>query len=198
MFKSIIGLMLVGSMLIKPVSTCVDEDKNYGIIFVGDSRTVGMETAVKSDSNLDNVYFVAKVGKGYNWFSEYGVDRVNHIIETNTDVTNWQVVTNLGVNDLGNVDKYVDTYDELLATEWTNVDLYYLSVNPVDESKCTSVNNEDIIKFNEKIKKQGNYINSYEFVKSHMVTRDGLHYSNSLSSDLCHRVISVLEDERIY
>lgn len=150
--------------------------QDTGVIFLGDSRTVGMNNAIEQSNNA---YFVAEVGKGYNWFVKDGISAINSIMENNKYISSWIIITNLGVNDLGNVNKYKDKYNELLSCDWNNVTLCYLSVNPVDESKCHAVTNKKIQEFNSVFAEEDLYIDTYSYVLENMTSRDGLHYSSS-------------------
>jgi uncharacterized protein YgiM (DUF1202 family) len=82
------------------------QDKNYilntsidgaGIVFIGDSRTVAMYNVTKDNNNL----WVAAVGKGRDWFVNYGSIQADPYIVSGT-----KVVINLGVNDTRQVNKY--------------------------------------------------------------------------------------------
>lgn len=102
----------------------VEAAESTGIIFIGDSRTVGMSKSVAIE---DNVFFVAKVGQGYDWFCSTAIDAAEDIINSN-DCDNWVIITNLGVNDLGNVEKYKAKYKELLEGDWKDYSFYITSV----------------------------------------------------------------------
>lgn len=168
------------------------KESEYGIIVIGDSRTVGMKKVV--DTKEENIFFTAKVGEGYNWFVKTGEVEAKSFIKNNSDIDNWVVVSNLGVNDLGNVDKYSKEYiifKQNLESDFDNKDikLCILSVNPVDESKCKSVSNSEIEKFNNSIKKVATsneiyFIDSYKLVENILKTDDGLHYANSTYNGL--------------
>lgn len=169
--------LVVGN--IRVTEKLVVEDKKQetcGTIFVGDSRTVGMEKAVQED---EGIFYVAKVGEGYKWLTKNAEEQVNNIIEGN-DYDSWNIITNLGVNDLGNLQKYMEEYEQLEQGDWKEYNIYYVSINPVDEDLCSTVRNKDVRKFNEKLSEKDNYVNTYDFVCEHMSTVDGLHYKASL------------------
>lgn len=168
------------------------EDIETGIIFIGDSRTVGMGKAVQ---NEDNVYFIAKVGEGYSWMVNTAIPEVDEVINENNDIDKWIIVSNYGVNDLRNIDKYVDKYNELENNEWSDYNLYIMSVNPVDENKCHSVSNDNIDKFNNKIKENSfNYIDTNNITSEIMQTQDGLHYDNSTYISIYDYTMRCLEE----
>lgn len=160
----------------------IQGNETVGTIYIGDSRTVGMNNALEYNNvNTENEFFVAKVGEGYRWFTDKALGKVDDILDENSEIDDWNIVINLGINDLHNVNKYIDKYNELINNEYSDYTLYLVSVNPVDEMLCSSVNNSSIKEFNEKIKNSVDctYINTFDMVKEIMVTRDGLHYSNN-------------------
>lgn len=138
------------------------------LLFVGDSRFVGMRDTVDSD----DMWF-CKVGQGYSWFSK-NIEDIESLVDDNT-----VIVFGLGVNDLYNISRYegVEKYFDRM---------YYISVNPVDEyleeRYGYSIRNIDIEKFNARI--QLMYKKRYIDCNSrlHLVgysTVDGLHYTKS-------------------
>ncbi len=154
------------------LSLCTGSVDSTGYIFVGDSRTVGMNAAVGIES--DDSFVVAEVGKGYEWFMEEGFPEVCNIIEEHPEYGHWVMVSNLGVNDLHNAGRYVSLYEQL--SEF--LDVYVVSVNPCKGSYA---------RWNDKIKElnqvlQG--IDGIEYIDIHEVMEeegfkscDGLHYT---------------------
>ena len=155
------------------VKAAEKETESVGYVFIGDSRTVGMDYAVDFDKQ-ENTFMVAKVGKGYYWFINDGAQQLKQIRQNN-NFDKWVYIFNLGVNDLSNVDKYVSLVNEL-AQEAT---VYYVSVNPTIDSK-TTVKCSSIEAFNQKITAgYDKYIDSYHFLKTNgFDSRDGLHYGS--------------------
>ena len=103
--------------------------KNENVLFIGDSRFVGMK---QTDNN--NYKFFCEIGKGYNWF----VSNKNDIDKLVDDKT--IVVISLGVNDLYNVSYYENLFNKI---DYNN--MYFLSVKPVDET-IEKQNGYDIIR----------------------------------------------------
>ena len=93
------------------------------MVFIGDSRFVQMEEAVGENPYV----WIAESGKGLDWFEEKGVQRADAVIGTGT-----RVLINLGVNDVRNIDRYIEFFNQK-AAEWTlrGAVVYYASVNPV-------------------------------------------------------------------
>ena len=97
-------------------------------IFVGDSRTVGMMSAV-SDLTTDNT--IAEGSKEYNWFINTAISKVSEKVN---DGNSYNIVSWLGVNDAADrsrVNKYFDKYKELAEGAWSKHTIYVVSVGPV-------------------------------------------------------------------
>jgi len=133
----------------------VDTEENITInearenIFLGDSRTQGMLlTSVINEGNT-----VYGIGYGYDWLvgnsgftgttnaSNGGINAVNSKI-ANGKLYN--IIIWLGVNDLENVNSYLEKYIELAKGEWSNHKLYIVSVGPVLDSSSLYAKNETI------------------------------------------------------
>lgn len=151
-----------------------------GYIFLGDSRTVGLNNACDIQ-DIENVWVVAKVGEGYRWLKNTAENEIESIVDSNKYITDWVLVSNLGVNDLDNIGNYKSWYTDILD----DFDLKIVSVNPVDGEY--SYMSKDIMSFNNSIEKfcslNGvDYIDSYSNLD--FSTVDGLHYTKSTYSDI--------------
>ena len=152
------------------------------IIWVGDSRTVGMQQAVEG---TDKNEWICKTAEGYNWFVNKAIGSVNSKLKKDDTI-----VFNLGVNDLGNVDKYVKKLNSLANGDWKKANkIIVMSVNPTDSSKYSGgATNEAIKKFNSKMKSglDGSikYMDTYSQIKDSMKTSDGLHYDKATYKSL--------------
>lgn len=141
------------------------------IIWVGDSRTVGMKNAVKNDD-----LYIGASGEGYDWLSETGLPLVKDAI---SDYPDAPVVFNFGVNDYDNMGNYLALYESLIE-EYPDTHFYFLSVNPIDPEVCRNITNDEISDFNSHLKQSfpDAYIDSYTFLLiNETVTIDGIHYS---------------------
>jgi cytochrome oxidase Cu insertion factor (SCO1/SenC/PrrC family) len=176
----------------KTASSYSDEDDSVGTIFIGDSRTVGLNKAVDIEAE-DRQFVVAKVGKGYDWFVKSGLPEIKKIKAENTALTKWRYVVNLGVNDLGNIDKYLEEYNKLTDDD-SSIQLVLVSVNPVKD--YPTVTNSSIKKFNAKLMDAGyDYIDTYSaLVKKGYSTVDGLHYTDETYDDIYDLIKSGLKD----
>ena len=154
------------------------ESNNTNVMFVGDSRTVGMNKY----GIIDNSYeVIAKVGEGH----DYLQDNLTRILSA----TNSNIIINLGVNDLGNVNKYIGTYRALSNLTDSSNNIYIVSVNPVED--YPTVTNEQIENFNNKIKElcestdRLTYIDTYSIIKNETgYTVDGLHYNKTCYTEI--------------
>lgn len=148
------------------------------ILWVGDSRTVGMQSAITEGKNK----WICSVGKGYNWLVNTAISKVNKELK-DTDT----IVVNLGVNDLNNYEKYVTKLNSLVDSDWKKAkSIVVMSVNPVDEAKCAGtyvIKNSQIEKFNtylrKNLRKKIVYVDTYTSLLGNIQTNDGLHYTST-------------------
>ena len=157
------------------------------IIWVGDSRTVGMHNSIAEGKNK----WICSVGKGYNWFVNTAINTVNKSLK-DTDT----IVVNLGVNDIGNYEKYTNKLNALIDSDWKKAkSVVVMSVNPVDEAKCAgnyAIKNNQIEKFNAYLKKNLRrkivYVDTYTSLLGNIQTDDGLHYSASTYKSIYDKI----------
>lgn len=166
---------------------CTSDEVVNNLIYVGDSRTVGLESAVDNE----NITYIAKSSMGLDWLKNTAVTELDTILQNKTSGV---VVLTLGVNDLYNIDNYISYYKELIA-KYPNTTFYILSINPVDETKASangySTTNADIEAFNKKLADNflNNYIDTYSSL-TNIGTTDGLHYDNETYKTLNNLVAS--------
>ena len=142
------------------------------VVFIGDSRTVGMEMYV---GGREDEYWCAKNSMGYSWMVNTATPSVDSLIGENTDV-----VILMGVNDLGNVNLYVDYMNEK-AAEWKKrgARTFFVSVTPVVDSKSPNAKNSRIESFNAyAIENLRNvyYIDAYNRIRYSFGSPDGIHF----------------------
>lgn len=143
-----------------------------GVILVGDSRFVQMHQAVGETGAI----FIAEERMGYNWLVEEAIPRIDALATKGS-----KIVINLGVNDPGNIDRYIETVNNWTYT-WTlrGATVYYATVNPVWTNPYTS--KEQVDNFNQKLKTGlvgVNIIDSNSYLSSTRLNIvDGLHYDN--------------------
>lgn len=145
-----------------------------GIILVGDSRFVELNNALNNLFGTNPITIIAENAKGYKWFVENAIPRIDAITGKGT-----RIVINLGVNDVGDIDRYIETVN-LKAAEWNakGAKVYYATVNPVWENQYVS--EDKVVDFNNRLKLglQGvTIIDTHDYLTSTgYVLRDGLHY----------------------
>ena len=161
---------------------------NGKYIFLGDSRTVGIELIGKNDPG---VYFVCKGGMGYHWFINTAIDEVNKLL--NED--GYTIFFNLGINgtvktssiDMTQAAGYVSKIKELANGAWSKHKIVIVSLFPVDDAHNKyQLNDAGAVIFNKYMKEQlGNYSNNISYCdayngitdKSAFNTGDGLHFA---------------------
>jgi hypothetical protein len=157
------------------------DDGTSGTILIGDSRFVGMNEAASVEDKENHIWMVAKVGQGLPWFKSTALKSVDKIKSRNTAITSWKYVICLGVNDLSDIDGYIEEYESLVEDD-SSVKLTMVSVNPVQNRP--DITNKDVQKFNDKLidacdENDWKYIDTYdELIKKGYKTTDGLHYDD--------------------
>lgn len=158
------------------------------LIYMGDSRIVGMMSSITNKS----ITYIAQNGAGYSWLVDSAIPELANKIEGKKFI-----VLAFGVNDLGNAANYLTKYQELKDT-YPNVNIYIMSVNPVDEAKEAesgyTVTNESIENFNETMKNSfgENYIDVYAQIKDNFETEDGVHYTTETYKKIHEIVINYI------
>ncbi|MDO4522605.1 MAG: hypothetical protein Q4B57_05590 [Eubacteriales bacterium] len=145
----------------------------HHLVFVGDSRTIGMRDAV-----MDSCIYIGAEGEGYDWFSSKGVNDLRQVLDADPVQ---KVIFNLGVNDPENISLYLTLYQELL-TEYPKTSFYMMSVNPLDDNKGFNTTNAMIEDFNADLRESfpDHYLDTYSYLRnSGYETVDGLHYTEN-------------------
>lgn len=163
------------------------EDKD--IVFVGDSRTVQMQSAVQDRTHT----WIAESRMGYYWLADTALPEINRVVKKGT-----HLIINLGVNDVNNADKYIAKINaQMNGWREKGVRVYYASVNPV--SNYPDLPNEKIDSFNQALQDGLDpgviWIDSNEWLKEHgFSTADGLHYRNNTYMDLYSYYLSFIDE----
>ncbi len=156
-------------------------------IFLGDSRTVGMKSAVNSSDDI----WSCLESQGLKWMKETGFPNIKNKLSNGT-----ALIILMGVNDLYNVSNYAtyinDLYDQYSSK---GVYFYFVSVNPVNNNYLYLDSN--IKNFNQKIKSSLNSKIKYIDTNSYLVsngfdTLDGLHYTNDTYKTIYNYIIKSL------
>lgn len=174
----------------------------HQIIWVGDSRTLGLGNALHKEERPDDDLFVGRVGEGVRWFREEGIAEMSDAIAEHPGVP---VVLNFGVNDPQLVDEYVVAYWDVIRAH-PDTQFYILSVNPLDEefliedgqvneSVFDDINSLNVARMNVKLKEEfgSRYIDSASYLKAEgFETVDGLHFSTRTYLNIHDYVVSLL------
>ncbi|MBR6237666.1 MAG: SH3 domain-containing protein [Lachnospiraceae bacterium] len=156
------------------------------VLIIGDSRCVMMKSATSGGG----CSWICKSSKGYKWFESTAIPEADTMIGNGT-----KVVICLGVNDVGNVNKYAKLVNSK-AEEWAEkgAKTYYVSVNPVQDN--ARVSQAQIEFFNAKLQSQLvgiSWIDTHSYLMSNgYVTTDGLHYNNTTSRTIFQVIMSSL------
>lgn len=166
----------------------VTEVKNVaGVIMIGDSRFVQMQESIGENSCT----WIAENGKGYLWFNENAVARIDGCVGKGS-----KVLINLGVNDPGSLNNYI-TLVNAKAAEWAGkgAKVYYASVNPVWENPY--VTEEQVEYFNSQM--QNGLSGDVQWIDSHSYLDsigyklvDGLHFNAETYQNLYAYFMSCL------
>lgn len=175
-----------------------NSNSNAITIFLGDSRTVQMYAYITGDWNganyssggahvVGNDVFIAQSGKGLEWMKNVGIPASQSYYSNNTNL-----VILMGVNDLSNVDNYINYVKSIASSvNSTGTRIYFDSVNPCD--KQMSSWNSSINSFNNKIRNElsgiATYIDSNSYLMSNGFSTlndnyPGLHYTRDTSNKI--------------
>ena len=162
-----------------------EEESRYKI-FCGDSRTQQLKNAVASSENG----YVAKYGQGYTWFVNEGLPELKKLLAVHPQA---DVILNFGVNDLWNISRYIQLYQELMST-YPEARFYVMSVNPVEDDKYPVLvqhkKTTKLVKiFNSRMKAAFpyRYIDTYSYLEtSGYETLDGCHYTDMTYLKIYH------------
>ena len=157
-------------------------------IWTGDSRTVGMKNAVTGDD--DNIW-VAQNNATFDYFNDQAISEITKQLDNDTTI-----VFNFGVNDLDNIDKYINKLNELAQNDWEGAkSIIAMSVNPVIDGK-NNASNSAIEEFNQKMKSSLDpgikFVDTYSQLKGKLTESDfdeeGLHYTEPIYQEIYNMI----------
>ncbi len=165
-------------------------DKGY--IFLGDSRFYLMNQDCGIEA-VGNFFVVACPGMGYEWMISEALAKAEAIRSAHPEIRDWVVISGLGINDMENVDSYINTYQELSS----GITLMLVSVNPTMGRAEPEYSNDSIDAFNKRLQDltSGNpsigYINSHDYLmeKGYWMT-DGIHYQPESNQDIYQFILN--------
>ena len=177
---------LNGNKAVYGSSSKAAEVKYRSLLFVGDSRTVMMQAAVKTSL----AKWICKSGQGYVWFKNTAIPQIEANLYNVNKVIIW-----LGVNDVHNIDNYISLINKKAAA-WSKkgVTTYVCAVGQVEHDPY--VTNSEIRAFNLRLMaglKGTKYINVYTFLKKNGYhTIDGIHYTTATTKRIYMYIIEQL------
>ena len=160
----------------------------HQLIFVGDSRTVGMGNAEKQLGA--GCIYIGETGEGYYWFTENGIHQMEDAI---LQYPNAPVILNLGVNDPDMIHHYLELYSTF-KEKYPAAEFYYMSVNPVTDD-AVHITNTEIADFNAKLREAfpEQYLDSNTYLRiKEFESVDGVHYSEDTYCEIHDFVVEKL------
>lgn len=174
-----------------------DAQIEKSLIYVGDSRI----NNIKNTINKSEVTYMAEDNAGYVWLSdETKLNELKNYI--GSDTTKY-VIFSFGINDLNNIDNYINVYNTLIS-DYKNVKFYFMSVNPINEELALTngynTTNEEIMTFNNKLSSAfpDNYIDVYSQIIDNFNTEDGVHYDNDTNLKIHNIVLQFIKSHNTY
>lgn len=142
------------------------------MIFVGDSRVVGMSMA-------GGYSYVGKESIGYDWFVSEGVYQMLDQMNAWPDA---DVILCFGINDVANIGSYISEYQYLLDA-YPDTRFWFMSVNPVNDAMASScgyfINSDMVTSFNNVLQQAfpEQYLDVCSYLQENGYgTSDGVHY----------------------
>ena len=193
--SAVLLLFLLSALRLLPLQVLAAEPAP--VIYIGDSRTCFMQSAVNGGGLVSPVCLTdaqgrtwsAKYGMGYDWLESTGIPQIEAKINAGT-----QIIVMTGVNDCLSDDLAASSaakHAALLnrkAAGWKKKGAvtYFLSVNPLVDSSGRKHKNSCTLLFNRTIRpllsSDVHYIDSAG--KMDFRYRDGLHFTNETSREL--------------
>lgn len=159
------------------------------IIFVGDSRTLGMywvrtnqrdRTYINTTDPFGDRWSIGS-GEGFEWMTSTGVPRIDGEVDSRSSV-----VLMLGINDCltpSMAERYCE-YINQKAAEWKakGAEVYYVSVNPVRGVTSSGISNAAVDSFNAAVRaglsENVSFIDINSQLKGNISFYDDLHYND--------------------
>lgn len=157
------------------------------VIFIGDSRTVGMKNSVGENDNI----WSCKGSMGLAWMKDTGVPAIESKIGSDT-----AICILMGINDM--IYRKASEYTEYInskATFWMGKGstVYFVSVNPVRKTGYGSITNDKIDKWNQEVRNGlaagVGYIDTYHAIFDTFNAPDGLHYDAATYKDIYNTIL---------
>lgn len=179
------------------ISSGNSSSNKNNIIYVGDSRMVGLCLSVNLSSKED--CSIAKGSMGYNWFSSTALSSIKSKLNSKKNST---VVIYMGTNDLlnnGAPESYAKDYNQL-AKDYNDSSIIIVSVTEIDDDKAVDngyqVKNSQVVNFNNSLKKSLSsdvkYCDVYSKINNNFNTSDGIHYTSDTYKNIYQQIQNCL------
>ncbi len=182
----------------------INGNKYDGIIYVGDSRTIGMCKSMGISSSKkfkdgESELCITNSSGDVKWFKNTAQKHVLNIVNKNPS-KNYIVVVSLGINSLNkdkdgtkDAKKYVKEYNSF-SKKISNSRLVITSVTQVDDDKKTNLYDSAITSFNSYIKKNVDssteYCDTYSYLKNegYEFIDNGINYNSDTYKKLYSKI----------
>lgn len=180
---------------IQPQATKVNLG-NKKIIFVGDTRFLGMQSSIGANPHI----WSCSSSASYEWLKTQGVPNIESKISEGYSVC-------ITVGPVAAFNKVASGYSDFIndcADRWKNknVATYFVSINPIGKTRddtYSGVSNSMIAEYNQKIreglKSNVGYIDTYSSLINSYSTKDGLNYDKNLSIALYHLISGAVDSD---
>ncbi len=188
------------------IKTTFDSLENNRVMIIGDSRMeyIAIDDKIVKPFNVD---FISKGGASLEWFEDEAMKDAYNLLD-NDDYLTYNIVVNMGVNDIQYTDDYLESADKYfnnylkLAEYSSKIKLYIMSVNPIIEKKLNKSQpqnvrtNKKIEKFNKVLVKdisKADKDNIYYCDANRNLrfgTDDGLHYTRNTNKEILNYIIN--------
>ncbi len=181
----------ISGLLLNLASTEGESFEEEDMIFVGDSRFVGMRSVVGGSAS-----WFCEISQGLYWLQNVCAPKLLKV-----DLKGKAVIFNLGLNDVYNYNSYITYLNNLGNTlRKKGASVFFMTVNPVDENKEAlygyAVTNSMIRTFDFYLAaglKDFGMINTYDvLLTGGFDTVDGLHYTSSTYRTIYSKVMSTI------
>ena len=159
-----------------------------GIIFVGDSRVVGMQ------SYAGGYEYIGEISTGYPWLISTAQHKVAELFQI---YPGYDIVMCFGVNDPGNISSYIQEYYTLQTIYKDH--FWIMSVNPIYDAAASAngyfIHDSQVEAFNERMQAAfpDIYLDVYSMLGFYgYETLDGIHYAPEtyvMIQEICREMI---------
>ncbi len=140
------------------IDNSIPDRSQNKFILIGDSRTEDMCKSSYCNACTNDKYF-AKVSMGYSWFINTAIPDTNTYLNKNLDKS-YNIFILLGINGVGTTsgngvttsNNYFSKIKSLANNQWKDHYIYFVSINPVIDSKSKYEKNVAVNAFNSNMK----------------------------------------------